>query len=72
MAFLTTDANQIVRPIHPKAMPVLIAADDYDVWLRGPWDEAAGLATSPLSDRLQIVNIGAKTDTVNASQIASV
>lgn len=33
MAFLTADANDIVRPIHPKAMPVLGAPEDFDVWL---------------------------------------
>ena len=29
MAFLTTDANDIVKPIHSKAMPVLVAPNDY-------------------------------------------
>ena len=66
MAFLTTDANDIVRPIHPKAMPVLIAPDDFDRWLRGPWDEARELVASQPSDRLTIVNVGARTDPVSA------
>ena len=71
MAFLTTDANEIVRPIHPKAMPVLIAPDDYDTWLRAPWDEAQSLVASSLSEKLKIVNVGAKTDPVNNPANAS-
>jgi putative SOS response-associated peptidase YedK len=34
--FLTTDANAIVAPIHPKAMPVILTtASDVDQWLPG-------------------------------------
>ena len=71
MAFLTTDANAIVKPIHPKAMPVLIGSDDYDIWLRAPWDEAQALVASSLSENLKIVNVGAKTDTLSDSPSAS-
>ena len=62
MAFLTTDANDIVKPIHSKAMPVLVAPNDYGTWLNAPWDEAAELVRSPLSEDLKIVNVGARTD----------
>ena len=41
-AMLTTEANALVRPVHAKAMPVILAAGDVDVWLRG--EEAAALA----------------------------
>jgi len=31
--FLTTAPNAVVEPIHPKAMPVILRADDeWDVW----------------------------------------
>lgn len=34
--FLTTDANDIVAPVHPKAMPVMLTtADDRAAWLDG-------------------------------------
>ncbi len=62
MAFLTTDANDIVKPIHPKAMPVLVATNDYGTWLNAPWDEAAELVRSSLSDELKIVDVGARSD----------
>lgn len=34
-AFLTTDPNPLVAPIHPKAMPVILQRDDYSRWLDG-------------------------------------
>lgn len=42
-AFLTTEPNPLVAPIHPKAMPVLLDEDE-EQWLTCPFDDAVAYA----------------------------
>ena len=53
-AFLTTEPNAVVAPIHPKAMPVLLHPDDEDRWLTAPLPEALELA-APFPSQLMRV-----------------
>lgn len=39
--FLTCEANAVVKPIHAKAMPVLLTSEaDIDLWMTAEWDLA--------------------------------
>jgi putative SOS response-associated peptidase YedK len=61
-AFLTTDANEIVRPIHAKAMPVILTGAECDAWLEGDVEEALALQRPASAETLTIVARGARED----------
>ncbi|MCI1141581.1 SOS response-associated peptidase [Sphingomonas sp. WKB10] len=54
-AFLTTDPNPVVAPIHPKAMPVLLHREDEDRWLTADFDGAIGMV-QPFPSQLMRVD----------------
>jgi putative SOS response-associated peptidase YedK len=61
--FLTTDANAIVAPIHPKAMPVILTTpDEFDRWLQADTVDALALQRPLQDDGLRIVAKGEKED----------
>ena len=40
-SFLTCEANELVRPIHAKAMPVVLSEEaEFEAWLSAPLEEA--------------------------------
>lgn len=62
---VTTEANDLVRPIHAKGrMPVILDPADYERWLTGSPDEAAALLHPFPANRMRIVRhgVGEKTD----------
>ena len=61
--FLTTEPNSVIVPIHPKAMPVILTTpEEWDVWMRAPWEEASQLQR-PLPDgMLRIIASGERED----------
>ena len=56
-AFFTTEPNDVVGTVHPKAMPVILNSEaDRETWLQAPWAEARRLQR-PLPDgELKIVH----------------
>jgi putative SOS response-associated peptidase YedK len=62
-AFLTTEANGVVEPIHSKAMPaILTTVDECEAWLSAPLEEALKLQRPLPDDALRIVAKGEKAD----------
>lgn len=54
MAFLTCAPNALVAAVHPKAMPVILAPEDYGRWLEAPVADACALAGPCAEERLCI------------------
>jgi putative SOS response-associated peptidase YedK len=62
-AFLTTEANAEVAPVHPKAMPVILTTEqEVDVWLNAPTPVALELQRPLANGKLRIVARGERTD----------
>jgi putative SOS response-associated peptidase YedK len=63
-AFLTTEPNGDVAPIHPKAMPVILTTPEQcETWMTAPWATAGYLQRKLPDDSLRIVSRGKKYDT---------
>jgi putative SOS response-associated peptidase YedK len=62
-AFLTTEPNAVVRPIHSKAMPVILTGrEQIEAWLSAPNPEALKLQRPLPDDALRIVARGKRDD----------
>jgi len=63
--FLTTEANAIVAPVHPNAMPVILTSPaEIDRWLEAETSDALAPQRPLPADALHLVAIGEKADGV--------
>ena len=61
-AFLTAAANDVVRPVHGKAMPVILTGADWDTWLAADTATALTLQRPLPAERLFVVATGQRQD----------
>jgi putative SOS response-associated peptidase YedK len=62
-SFLTTESNDVVRPIHAKAMPVMLTtAAEFGAWLSADVEGALKFQRPLPAGQLSIVSRGARQD----------
>ena len=62
-AFLTTEPNAIVAPIHSKAMPVILTkTEEIEQWMTAPATQAMALQRPLAEETLRIVARGMRQD----------
>jgi putative SOS response-associated peptidase YedK len=61
-AFLTTEANEVVRPVHGKAMPVILTGGEWETWLTSDLTEAIALQKPARPGLLTVVAKGERQD----------
>jgi putative SOS response-associated peptidase YedK len=70
-AFLTCAANDVVRPVHAKAMPVVLTTPAAcDAWLTGTMEEAIALQRPLPPAELRVVATGRRADEGGAASAA--
>ena len=53
-AMVTCDPNELVAPIHPKAMITILQAADWDAWLRGSYEDVVALQRPYPAERMTV------------------
>lgn len=61
-AFLTCAPNPLVAPLHPKAMPVILAEEDYNLWLEGDVEDSP---SSAMRCRSRIIDVRSRNGRVS-------
>lgn len=51
---VTCDPNELVAPIHPKAMITILEPEDQERWLRGSYDDVVALQRPYPADRMTV------------------
>lgn len=51
---VTCDPNELVAPIHPKAMITILRPEDHDLWLTGSYDDVVALQRPYPADQMTV------------------
>lgn len=55
---ITTTANELVKPVHPQRMPVILHPGSYEQWLNGSSEDVVDLLRPFPTDQMRIVGQG--------------
>ena len=55
---ITTSANELIKPVHPNRMPVILDPGSFDSWLNGTEADALNLLKPFASDEMRIAKEG--------------
>lgn len=55
---ITTASNELVKPVHPDRMPVILSANEYDQWMNGTASEAHDLLRTYPADGMKLLKSG--------------
>lgn len=55
---VTTTPNELVKPVHPDRMVVILDPTDYETWLHGTEDDAMALCRSYPAEKMEIFKSG--------------
>ena len=70
-AFATCEPNALVAPLHEKAMPVILLAEDHERWLSGDYADVTALQAPYPSQLMMLADGGLPpTDTTNVAKHA--
>lgn len=61
-SIVTTEPNELIRPIHAQAMPVILTEETWDLWLEAEVAIALAMQRPSADRRLAIVATGARED----------
>ncbi|WP_327437629.1 SOS response-associated peptidase family protein [Sinorhizobium meliloti] len=60
---LTCEANSVVKPIHPKAIPIILTeSEEIELWLTADWKDAKALQRPFPAEAMTLLPVGQQTE----------
>ena len=58
VSMVTTTPNDVVRPVHPDRMPMILSLEDHAAWIEAPPEEALALIRPFPAERMAVIGRG--------------